>query len=93
LYNQGGKLETISKQLGHASSNTTLGYIHNDFNTLYQDYSKIFQVQPELGANKLSLKGYTNAELLLELSQRMGTSQQTTNQWEAQQETERRNYV
>ncbi|CAH1767172.1 12249_t:CDS:1 [Entrophospora sp. SA101] len=94
LYNRGGRLETIQKQLGHSSSDTTLGYIHNDFNTLYQDYSKIFQNQPNQAVSKPSLKGYTNAELLLELSQRMVNSQQTiTSQWEVQQETERRNYV
>ncbi|CAG8442280.1 3946_t:CDS:2 [Ambispora leptoticha] len=38
LYNSGGKLETIQKQLGHASLDTTLGYIHNDYQTLYADY-------------------------------------------------------
>ncbi|CAI2200664.1 15778_t:CDS:2, partial [Funneliformis geosporum] len=39
LYNKGGKLETIQKQLGHSNIQTTLGYIHNDFNTLYKDYT------------------------------------------------------
>ena len=42
LYNKGGKLETIQKQLGHSSVETTMSYIHNDFATLYEDYSKIF---------------------------------------------------
>src|SRR5437660_12431739 len=41
LYNRGGKLETIQKQLGHSSLDTTLGYIHNDYQTLYADYSKL----------------------------------------------------
>jgi integrase/recombinase XerD len=41
LYNNGGKLETIQKQLGHSSLDTTLGYIHNDYQTLYTDYSKL----------------------------------------------------
>ena len=41
LYNRGGKLETIQKQLGHASLDTTLGYIHNNYQTLYADYSKL----------------------------------------------------
>lgn len=49
LYNKGGKLETIQKQLGHSSVETTMSYIHNDFATLYQDYSKIFTVN--LGGN------------------------------------------
>nr|CAG8598798.1 3066_t:CDS:2 [Entrophospora candida] len=31
-------LETIQKQLGHYDVNTTLGYIHNDYQTLYADY-------------------------------------------------------
>ena len=42
LYNRGGKLDTIQKQLGHASLDTTLGYIHNDYQTLYADYSKLW---------------------------------------------------
>ena len=41
LYNKEGKLETIQKQLGHSSLDTTLGYIHNDYQTLYADYSKL----------------------------------------------------
>jgi len=45
LYNSGGKLATIQKQLGHASLDTTLGYIHNDYQTLYADYSKLWQRQ------------------------------------------------
>jgi len=42
LYNRGGKLETIQKQLGHSSLDTTMAYIHNDYDTLYQDYSKLW---------------------------------------------------
>lgn len=42
LYNNGGKLETIQKQLGHSNLNTTMSYIHNDFKTLYNDYSKLW---------------------------------------------------
>jgi integrase/recombinase XerD len=41
LYNNGGKLEPIQKQLGHSSLDTTLSYIHNDYQTLYADYSKL----------------------------------------------------
>ena len=41
-YNYGIKLQTIQKQLGHASLDTTLGYIHNDYQTLYADYSKLW---------------------------------------------------
>jgi len=68
LYNRGGRLETIQKQLGHASCNTTMGYIHNDHDTLYQDYSKIFQ---EPGYNQ-SLRSYSTAELLGEINRRVG---------------------
>jgi len=46
LYNRGGKLETIQKQLGHASLDTTMAYIHNDYETLYQDYSKLWIKSP-----------------------------------------------
>jgi hypothetical protein len=53
--------------LGHSNIQTTLGYIHNDHNTLYQDYSKLFQ---ESLSQDQSLKDYTNAELLAELSRR-----------------------
>jgi integrase len=67
LYNRGGKLETIQKQLGHSKLDTTLAYIHNDFNTLYQDYSKLFREKPN---QNQSLKNCSTAELLAELSQR-----------------------
>lgn len=41
LYNKGGKIETIQKQLGHSSLDTTMAYIHNNYETLYADYSKL----------------------------------------------------
>jgi integrase/recombinase XerD len=41
-YNCGVKLETIQKQLGHSNLNTTLEYIHNDYQTLYTDFSKLW---------------------------------------------------
>jgi hypothetical protein len=74
LYKREGRLETIQKQLGHSNIQTTLGYIHNDYNTLYQDYSKLFQNHQSPATSKLSLKDYTNDELLAELGQRMLTS-------------------
>lgn len=46
-YNLGVKLETIRKQLGHYDVNTTLGYIHNDYQTLYADYSKLWITRKE----------------------------------------------
>jgi integrase/recombinase XerD len=45
LYNRKGRLDTIQKQLGHSSLDTTLGYIHNDYQTLYTDYSKLWKVK------------------------------------------------
>jgi site-specific recombinase XerD len=45
LYNRKGRLDTIQKQLGHASLDTTLGYIHNDYQTLYADYSKLWTIK------------------------------------------------
>ena len=41
LYKKKGRLQTIQKQLGHASLDTTIKYIHNDYQTLYNDYSKL----------------------------------------------------
>jgi integrase/recombinase XerD len=42
-YNCEVRLETIQKQLGHTNINTTLSYIHNDFNSLYEDISKLWK--------------------------------------------------
>ncbi|RHZ37362.1 tyrosine-type recombinase/integrase [endosymbiont GvMRE of Glomus versiforme] len=69
LYKQGGRLETIQKQLGHSSTDMTMNYIHNDHSTLYQDYSKLFQ---EKSSQNQSLKTYSTAELLTEINRRVG---------------------
>ncbi|CAI2179027.1 20465_t:CDS:2 [Funneliformis geosporum] len=41
LNNREVKLTTIQKLLGHSDINTTTTYIHNNYQELYQDYSKL----------------------------------------------------
>jgi integrase/recombinase XerD len=45
LYQKGAQLMTIQKLLGHSSVQTTEGYIHNDFDYLYGDYSRLWRPQ------------------------------------------------
>lgn len=43
LHNNGAKLITIQQLLGHESITTTEKYIQSDFDTLYEDYSKLWK--------------------------------------------------
>ena len=43
LYQKGAQLMTIQKLLGHSSVQTTEHYIHNDFDYLYGDYSRLWR--------------------------------------------------
>jgi len=45
LYQKGTQLMTIQKLLGHSSVQTTEGYIQNDFDYLYGDYSRLWRPQ------------------------------------------------
>ena len=48
LHNNGTALTTIQKLLGHSHITTTASYIHNDYQTLYEDYSKLWKNNPNL---------------------------------------------
>ena len=48
LNNRRCNLTTIQKLLGHARLETTANYIHNDQQTLYNDYSKLWKNNPSL---------------------------------------------
>jgi site-specific recombinase XerD len=43
LYQKGAQLMTIQKLLGHSSVQTTEGYIHNSWDYLYGDYSRLWR--------------------------------------------------
>ena len=51
LYQKGAQLMTIQKLLGHSSVQTTEGYIQNDWDYLYGDYSKLW-LNPTRGHEK-----------------------------------------
>ena len=40
-------MTTIQKLLGHSNLETTAQYIHNDYETLYADYSKLWKNERE----------------------------------------------
>lgn len=49
-YNKGIGLINIQKLMGHSSITTTQSYIHNDYDTVYEDYSKLFKGDANLAS-------------------------------------------
>lgn len=48
MHNRGARLTTIQKLMGHSTILTTESYIHNDYYTLYDDYTKLIKDDPNL---------------------------------------------
>ena len=48
LNNKEVRLTTIQKLLGHSDINTTTSYIHNSYQEIYQDYSKLWKTDSTL---------------------------------------------
>jgi integrase/recombinase XerD len=48
LNGKGARLTTIQKLLGHSQLNTTASYIHNSYEELYKDYSRLWKGEPNL---------------------------------------------
>jgi site-specific recombinase XerD len=51
LDRKGARMSTIQKLLGHNDINTTLGYIHNNYEILYQDYSKLWKNEANISVS------------------------------------------